>query len=357
MPRESRWGAMALVLDWQKKLGFTKDPFSSDATPTRLYVVGLEQLQERINLFLIKDERFGTISGPRGMGKSILLQWINEELAPQKSHNQVFINAKDTNREEIVSRLLAEKLSFLEKKFNNPLKLASELQERELLQRLAKEQKNIFLIDNAGALGKPELALLQIILDKTPTDIILSDTHERLSHLQFPMADKLKLQLPRYTHEQLRRLIELRIKGAGGSGIFPFSEEDIEYLVKKSDGNPQDLLELARERAIEKSLKVTTPTKPIATPVEKQGRFLSIKIEKKKESQEEYFGNTLTTKTSPQDTLTTDAEQDAELLAQMIQPSLQAREPMLELKSTDAKPIAHHTPHERAKAAKKTKKR
>jgi type II secretory pathway predicted ATPase ExeA len=263
----------ALVLDWQKKLGFRKDPFDTGIPqPVARHIVGMEELQERMNLFLIKDERFGTVRGGKGMGKTMFLRWAEHELAPQKTHLQHYIDAsKSDSRESIVSQLLKERLTFIERFRKKPLKASAEEKERTLLERLAHEDRNVLLVDNAGSLGEEELGLIMMIIERTPTHAIFADTRERLAKMKLPQ-DRLQLELPTYTREQLIEILQRRIESAGGRGTYPFSEQDLASLTKRMP-SPADLFVHARERAIELSLK--------AAPAPKSdSKFLSIKVQR-----------------------------------------------------------------------------
>lgn len=273
---------MGLVLDWQKKLGYTRDPFDPKVSPASHFLVGVEDLQERINLFIIKEERFGTICGEHGTGKSLLLQWINEELAPQRSHAQQLVDAKVTKHEEIITELLSSRLSFFERKFSGILKESPSAQQKALLQRLAKEQKNVLLIDNAGSLNKHDLAFFSEVITKTPTHVIFADIEEKLKKLDLhdTFTDKLKLEMPLYDKTQLETLLQHRIEGFGGTGTFPFDQDEVNTLIKKSDHNPAKLLQLARERAIELSIKVQETPQPQVEKKPTKAKFFSIQIER-----------------------------------------------------------------------------
>ncbi len=278
---------VALVLDWKKKLGYTRDPFEpAPPSPASRYAVGFEDVQERFNLFLIKHERLATLSGEPGTGKTLFLAWAQEQLkAGYKTH------AIDAERHGTADALrdavLSGSVSLLARALRNPLRKGAD-EKRALLLKNLSAGKQILLIDNAGALSPEALALLKEIMDATQTHIVLADTKERLERGQ-PRGAHLALKTPAYTHAQLASILERRIAGAGGSGTFPFDGEQLAALVRKADGNPARLLALARERAIELSLKVATPPKGQApvpradappAPDRKVGGFLSIRIER-----------------------------------------------------------------------------
>ena len=68
---------MSIVLDWHKKLGYRKDPFVDKPTKK---IQGLTDLQHKINLFLLKEQRLAIIRGDKGMGKSSFVLWNQKSI-------------------------------------------------------------------------------------------------------------------------------------------------------------------------------------------------------------------------------------------------------------------------------------
>ena len=308
---------MALVLDWIKKLRYTKNPFEPVLfTPVSGFVVGLNTgVQERFNLFLIKDDRFGTVTGDKGTGKTTFLRWMDEALDPQKSHIQHYLDTKDTGRrDEITRSLLNSRLSFFERQFGKTLKLPPQERENALLQKFAQEERTVILIDNAGSLGKTELDFFSTIITKTPTHVIFADTEERIKKLNLndTFVDKLKIKTPEYTSEQLIELLRKRIESVGGRGTFPFNEQELIVLTKKAEKNPLKLFAAAKDRAIELSLRVREVPRQVqqsslsTVPItEKKIGFLNIRFEKPGEKQNQ---NTSNQNTSDQNSSTNNSK-------------------------------------------------
>ncbi len=245
---------MGLVLDWRKKLGYKRDPFQHQILrPSPRFIVGFGKQMERFNLFLIKDERLATITGPPGTGKTTFLAWIIDVLKPS-SYQVDFIDArKATKQVALIDTLLAENSSLLTRR--GLLKKPAERKYKLLLKRLT-EKQHVVLVDNAGSLTREGLALFYDIIEKTRTHVILAD-----ETLNVPKADA-QLSTPKYPPHDLALVLQKRIEDVGSKGTFPFDEKELKRLVEKARGNPVTLLTLAKERAIELSLKVTKTPEP-----------------------------------------------------------------------------------------------
>ncbi len=270
---------MAIVLDWKKRLGYRRDPFENTIfKPVTNFTVGTDTLQERLSLFLIREERFGSIAGEDGTGKTTLLRWMQEELAKKREFKPHYLDCKFVkNRSELMKALvpmtrlgIAEKLSRLG--FSKK-KISEEEQEKDLIQRL-KIKRHLLLLDNAGALKENAVQLLGQILEETKTYIIIVDEKKRLSSFS-NFNDKLKLNTPKYTYEDLSTLLTKRIEEvAEVEGTYPFQQADITQLAKKAENNPEKFLNLAKEKAIELSLK--------AEPAPKKSKKTSVQVQKKR---------------------------------------------------------------------------
>ena len=270
--------ALGLVLDWKASLGYRFDPFDASILKQDV-LLGLDDLKERFNLWLIKGGQLGTIAADKGMGKSMFLRWVETELAPKKSHQQLCLDARVGGTADDLRKMIGARHGIFSKFLPGKVK-----DDNELLARLAKQQ-NVILIDNAGGLHKDALALLGQILDKTPSHAVLSDTPERLAKLDLPAKDGLSLRIGKYAHDDLRAILTARINTAGVAGTHPFDEQELTHLLKEAEGNPTQLFKAARERAIELSLKsgkgpAAVATAPTPSAPAQKKRFISIRIAK-----------------------------------------------------------------------------
>ncbi len=238
---------MGLVLDWKASLGYRFDPFDP-AVVRQNALQGLDDLKERFNLWLIKGGQLGTIVGEKGAGKTAFLRWIENELAPKRSHQQYYFDERATGSADDLRKSLGARHGMFSKF------LSGAKDDKQLLAKMAKQQ-SVILIDNAGGLAKDALALLGTIIDKTPAHAVLTDTHERLDKLDLPVKDGLALKIGKYSATDLREILTAKIAGAGVANAHPFSDGELRTLIQQAQGNPATLLKLARERAIELSLK------------------------------------------------------------------------------------------------------
>ena len=277
---------MAIQLDWKKRLGYAKDPFEPVVhKPVRNFITGLDKEQEKVTLFLIKQEQFGTIAGEHGSGKTTFLKWMQAEIGHKMRPHYVDANFSSSYSELFQAILpltvtsIKEKLykiSFLRKKMGKKLEVSREEEQQKLLQKL-KRKSHVILIDNPSALKAEAFELLKLILEKTSCHVIFADTQESLKKLplEAPFTDKLKLKLPTYTKEDLITILEKRIQlVAKSQGTFPFEKKHLDKLTRET--NPARMLANAKELAVELSLKVR-PQK--SQPKSSKG-FIKIQVEK-----------------------------------------------------------------------------
>ncbi|NJL44137.1 MAG: hypothetical protein HC945_02365 [Nitrosarchaeum sp.] len=124
-----------LVLDWQAKLGYARDPFEDRfVLPVSASFVGAEKEREKINLFILKGQRFGTIHGDAASGKSVLLRWVAEQVERGKEHLDVALVEEKENlvdERKLFAWLLRGRLHVLERLVTRPHeKLSRDEQEK-----------------------------------------------------------------------------------------------------------------------------------------------------------------------------------------------------------------------------------
>ncbi len=265
---------MAFVTDWQKALGYRRDPFGESKRVADI-IVDRDQERERLNLFIIKGRRFGILSGPDGNGKSTLLRWLDGHL----DRSLLLGREAAAHRKAFVEALLRKALGPLERL--RKVELKGEELDAFLLERLAKRRLAL-LIDDAEALTKENLALLYRIIERCPDVQTIIALERPLKEHEALGKDELGLSLEGMGKEAMAALLERRIGLAGGEGSHPFDERELARLAEQAKGNPAKLLALARDRAIELSLNAAPPPKERA----KQRPF-SIRFVKEEELQRE----------------------------------------------------------------------
>lgn len=280
---------MGFVHDWQKKLGFKKDPFVAEPS-TRVgdYLVTREREREQLNLFCIKRHRFGMIHGPAGIGKSTLLLWLRAELGREA----VLCSGKATH-EQFQETFLLRGFGMLGRVTKAREKLTPEQRDELVLERVGK-RRLVILVDDANDLAKESKALLQRLLELPQTQVILALERVLKEYAQYG-EDQLDIELKPLTRDALATLLERRLALVGGSGLFPFSKEDLQALSKAK--SLTQFLEEARERAIELSLHAERPkalpqgkaeeSNEAAEPAEKaegMGKRFALKFVRRRES-------------------------------------------------------------------------
>lgn len=247
---------MGFVRDWQKKLGYRHDPFL--AVPSKKvsdYFVDREEEREALNLFIIKQKRFGILHGDEG--KSTLAGWLKEQVGD----NALILDPK--KKKEFSEQLMQHALNFIERTVTKPHeKVKGEQLQALLLKKLARRDL-LLIIDDASDLQNDQKWLLKQIIESCPKIQVILVTQKPLKEHADYGVDELNLSLKTMPNDQLSMLLQQRIELTGSRGTWPFDEDEIEKLITKAKSNPKKLLELARDRAIELSLKVQSLPKPV----------------------------------------------------------------------------------------------
>ncbi len=274
---------MSFVLDWQKKLGYRTDPFvERPARRVAEYLVNRRAEQERLNLFIIKQERFGIIRGERGSGKSLLLEWLAQQL---RWHFLTLPVVLLKGSDDLEERLLAASLNVIERTITKPHENLRGEKRRQFLMEKIGDRRLLILVDDAERLTREKRELLRRILahcGKARVILALEESRkeEELSR------NELRITLKEMTNEELKEVLARRIALAGGVGTHPFDDHELSLLIGKAKKNPASLLSLARDRAIELSLRAGPPPKREKKEVGEEAR----KEKKGKEAPEKEGG-------------------------------------------------------------------
>lgn len=243
------------VLEWDKALGFRGDPFADKIFgPINTFLVDRKDEKEKLNWFFIKNYFYGTLLGEPGVGKTILLKWLEDRLAKYNRIHAIYINAAIFKEQvNILHKMIMPLLTIYEKLVTKP---HTKLYTNEFLALLKKKLRHksvALLIDNAHFLTEKNLDLikslrkeglkLQVLVTSTPTEYEKSRLGE-IGH------DELSITLRRPTFDESKEIIQRRAEAFGGKGLYPFSEEDLKLMYDKADKNPKEFIKLCRDEAI-----------------------------------------------------------------------------------------------------------
>ncbi|MBN2051937.1 ATP-binding protein [Candidatus Woesearchaeota archaeon] len=243
------------VMEWDKALGFKGDPFPEKVLlPINTFLVNRKDEKEKLNWFFIKGYYFGTIIGEPGVGKTVVLKWLEDRLSKYNRLHAVYINAAVFKEQiNIPQRMLLPLLSFQERLFTQPHKKLGSIEIMNLLKKKLQHKAVALLIDNAQHLTEKNLELIkgmkrdgfrmQIIIASNPKEYGKS----RLSEIG---PDELNITLRRLNFEEVKEMLAKRIEAFGGRGLYPFSENDLKEMYDKADKNPKEFLKLCRDEAI-----------------------------------------------------------------------------------------------------------
>ncbi len=255
------------VLEWDKALGFSKDPFAGTMAGSEFFT-GYHAERKKLNLFIITDGKFGIIEGEEGTGKTVLMRWLYEQLAAFKSKVvAVYVDGKAPNQQPVLSDIVVELMGQVEKTMKHG-KLQMTLDGFALwIKKKVGEKKLVILIDGLKRVTPRDLQLFDKLYRMMNVVIIAADTKagieksllQRIDKIEEISAgnfkDTLNMKLSGLDYKGAEEMIIKRMESAGSHGLGPFNESILRGLHKKAEGNMRRMLELCRKKAIELSVK------------------------------------------------------------------------------------------------------
>jgi CO dehydrogenase nickel-insertion accessory protein CooC1 len=244
-PTRKRDSNSSFTLDWVSELGWKENPFTLSNR-----IAGFAHEEHEVNLFFIKQRRFGTITGPTGIGKTTLLTWLTSELEGRRGFRVVVLDADLLTNEQQLLNEIADNFRGMFAKGKD----ISSSQLHNLLIKKTKQDQLVLLIDNAETLENEHMNLLEELLGLSNTQILLA-AHSKQKDL--PADDELELVLKQRDEKHYEQILIDRIEAVGGKGIHPFTISVIQRMTKETE-NTEEFLKLAHETAIHIALNKVT---------------------------------------------------------------------------------------------------
>lgn len=293
------------TLDWYKELSWKSNPFDPMLLkPVEGLIAGREEERKKLNLFVINRHAFGSISGEKGVGKTMLLHWLRVQLVRHEDKVAPdYINAKTVQTaRDLLRNILEPTLNLYEKTISKLYfsmsaknlkpylmqKLANRHQARDRLlnmydsifskpytelntenivyacaflrSKLTKTKMLILLIDDVENLSEKNLDLLKkLYAAKVPLQLVVAGTPEGVLRVQKALpelSDFLGIDLSSMNVAEVTMMIQKRISHVGGVGLFPFDDEIIAEMHQSAKGNPRLFLELSYDHSVKMSLAV-----------------------------------------------------------------------------------------------------
>ncbi|MDP7324103.1 MAG: ATP-binding protein [Candidatus Woesearchaeota archaeon] len=289
------------VLEWDKALGFSENPFvDKHFTPASKFIAGYQEEKRKLNLFVINENKFGTILGEEGVGKTVLLSWLFEKLSEFK-HKMlpVYIKGDAKNPQAVLSDIVIELMNPYEKTVKKG-KLKLTLDGFAVwIKKKAGKRKLILLLDGCKRVTAKDLQLFSTLYKICPCLIIAADSKENYDKSAFKdvqkvkdvnaenFKDTLKMVLDGLPYSEMEELMEKRIEHVGGHGILPFSESVLKQLHKRAKKNPKILLELCKKKAIELTVKNQGVDQDMTKEVEEKEQDLTKDTNEEKKASED----------------------------------------------------------------------
>ncbi len=252
---------MSIVTDWKKKLEYEEDPFREE-TPEEIeeVFVDREEEREKLNMFLLKEENYGTVVGEQGVGKHALMKWFDKNI--EKEFKTIIIEnngdqerTENLGKKDFVKRVLEKHLNFFEKTITKPHEKLSFEEMVEFIKRRSEKKRTIILL--YGELPEETLSLLNDLVSESRFALVIFCEPSEKEQEKFEnLEDYLEIELDPLSKESMKKMLAKRIENAGRKNCYPFSEEDVEELVEQNEEDLPGFLRSAKEKAMSLSLRI-----------------------------------------------------------------------------------------------------
>lgn len=248
-----------LVLNWTRELEWENNPFKKD-TLDPAFIGGYEKEREKLNLFLLNESSFGTITGLDGMGKTMLLHWFISQLDkhPEK-FTYTFLKKEDLADERFLHAICTPfyKKNKLKDGFRKIFKKEEKITRKNVSSYITKNMTGkhfLIIIDDSHLLSKEDLEVLEAVHQIPHLQVILSGkSSEKLKGFE---KDSIGIDLRKMDFASGREMLKKRIEQVGGTDIWPFTDKILKDMFGLADYMPKKILTLCAERAKELAIDV-----------------------------------------------------------------------------------------------------
>ena len=216
-------------MEWFEELGFTENPFDTDASFSARFSAGLESQMEELD-YLVKSASFVFVQGEPGSGKSVLLRLLAEKLGGRA----LFIDASSGAD---IRSAVKSKVSIFGSLFG-------------------KSPKNlVVLVDNASALSPDAFELIKFNYDNNIfTAVFLAGSSLKTAKLPASIVDRIGsrvVSIPALSEDAALMMARRRM---GASELL--DDAALRKIYKTSGGNARKFLQLCEEAARSLHVKV-----------------------------------------------------------------------------------------------------
>ncbi len=250
-----------LILNWTRIFCWHDNPFKDDLLyPIDDFFVLDKDRKSTLNHFLVKGEAYGTVTGDKGAGKTAFIHWITWELNahhPEVVPCLIDCSEKKVNNIELTKQLMYPFLNIYQKTVSRPFEEMTAEELGMYIKNKVGDRPFVLLVDEPYNISEKGLDVL-LALQKTGIQfqLILAGEKEEIkkSPLGKGLKDALKFELDGLDLAQTASFLRKRIEAVGGEGTYPFDQQTLKMLRDHAHGNPLQILELAKEKAIQLSI-------------------------------------------------------------------------------------------------------
>ncbi len=233
---------------WYYKVGWKKNPFTMDIHPELFvgYKNEVKQILEKIR----SGSGHILITGPLGIGKTILLRWLS--LSLPNEFLTVYV-ARPPQEFPHLIKFLMESLGIPKSKSESYYDINNIDQFRK-----KSKKKLVICLDEAHEFSVEIERPLRTLGDMDGVSLVMAGLPETVDKLKSeikPLYERLVLQVPLKSIplEDMKDLLRARIADAGGKQMHPFTSSAIEKIHESSKGIPRVAIKLC-DAAVTKAI-------------------------------------------------------------------------------------------------------